>query len=336
MIIRKARENDIDGVNATYTELFDYEDIHGSTTNWVRDQYPCRATAERAFANDWLYVAEEDGKIVASMIVNHEQPEEYSCGDWLLDCPKEKTLVIHTLCAAPSVWGRGIGKRMVNYVINLAIKTGCESLRHDTEEHNAPADAMYLGMGFRHAGLVDAMFQGFLPRKLWLFELVLPKLELVNGHDEKPAILELFKEYTDYLVENDKKFAAYLEIQNYDDELRDLTVKYGEPDGRLHLAKVGGEPIGCVALKRHDDTDSGELKRMYIRPTCRGRGYSRVFVERIIADAREIGYDALYLDTLPFLVEAQGLYKSMGFEICEPYNDDPMGCSIFMRRELNE
>ena len=334
MIIRKARENDIDGVNATYTELFDYEDIHGSTTNWVRDQYPCRAVAEKALANGWLYVAEKDGRIVASMVVNHEQGEEYSRGDWLVDCPKEKSLVIHTLCVTPSEWGHGIAGSMVNYAINLAIKTGCETIRLDTEEHNAPADAMYLGMGFRHAGLVDAMFQGFLPRKLWLFEYVLPKLTLVNGHGEKDAILALFKEYTDFLVEGDKKFAVYLEIQNYDDELRDLTVKYGEPDGRLYLAKLGDTPIGCVALKRHDDTGSGELKRMFVKPEYRGRGYSRQMAERIIADAREIGYDALYLDTLPFLTEAQGLYRSMGFEVCEAYNDDPMGCSIFMRREL--
>lgn len=159
--------------------------------------------------------------------------------------------------------------------------------------------------------------------------------EIISAYDRQDEVLVLFKEYTDYLVENDKKFAEYLEIQNYDDEIRDLTVKYGKPWGSLYILKEDGILAGCVAMKKHDDVGkTGELKRLYVRPEFRGKGYARKLSEKIVEDAKAVGYDALYLDTLPFLTAAQGLYGSMGFEVCEAYNEDPMGCSIFMRKEL--
>lgn len=159
--------------------------------------------------------------------------------------------------------------------------------------------------------------------------------EILSAYDMQNEVLELFGEYTDYLVENDKKFAVYLEIQNYDDELKDLTVKYGKPFGSLYIAKEDGKLVGCVAMKKHDgDENTGELKRLYVRPEFRGRGYARKLSEKILEDAVAVGYDKLYLDTLPFLTAAQKLYGSMGFEVCEPYNEDPMGCSIFMCKEL--
>ena len=159
------------------------------------------------------------------------------------------------------------------------------------------------------------------------------ELILSPAYDD-PDVLDLFKEYTDMLIENDSRFAAYLEIQNYDDEIKDLSVKYGEPYGRLYIARVDGAPVGCVAMKNHDGENSGELKRLYVRPEYRGRGYARILTERILEDAKSVGYDAVYLDTLPFLTAAKHLYDKLGFVVCEPYNDDPMGCSIFMCRRF--
>lgn len=161
------------------------------------------------------------------------------------------------------------------------------------------------------------------------------KLEIKLAYDEQADILKLFKEYTDFLVEGDRKFAAYLEIQNYDEEIKDLTVKYGMPNGRLYIARYDGKVAGCVAMKRHDDENAGELKRLYVRPEFRGKHIARVLSEKILEDAKTEGYEAVYLDTLPFLTAAQGLYKSMGFKVCPPYNDDPMGCSIFMYKEID-
>ena len=161
------------------------------------------------------------------------------------------------------------------------------------------------------------------------------ELILSPGYDEREDILALFTEYTDMLIEANPGFAEYLAIQNYDAEIADLRSKYGEPDGRLYIARLEGKAVGCVAMKRHDGENAGELKRLYVRPEYRGRGYARTLAEKILEDARQIGYDAVYLDTLPGLTAAKHLYETMGFTLCEPYNDDPMGCSIFMCRRFN-
>lgn len=159
--------------------------------------------------------------------------------------------------------------------------------------------------------------------------------EILPAYEMQDEVLVLFKDYTDYLVENDRKFADYLEIQNYDEELKDLTVKYGKPYGSLYIAKEDGVPVGCIAMKKHEgEENTGELKRLYVRPEHRGKGYARKLSEKIVEDAVAVGYDRLYLDTLPFLKAAQKLYESMGFAVCPPYNENPMGNSIFMCKEL--
>ena len=158
-------------------------------------------------------------------------------------------------------------------------------------------------------------------------------IELVPAYSYKEEIGELFGEYTDMLVEGDPAFQAYLDLQNYDDELQHLEHKYGLPEGRLYLALADGKPAGCIGLRKIDDT-SCELKRLYVRPAYRGQGLSRVLMDRILADARAIGYKVMLLDTLPFLQTALRLYRTYGFEEIERYNNSPMDTSIYMRLTL--
>ena len=60
--------------------------------------------------------------------------------------------------------------------------------------------------------------------------------EILPAYSYQKEIGELFREYTDMLVEGDPKFKQYLDIQNYDDELKHLEHKYGMPEGRLYIA----------------------------------------------------------------------------------------------------
>ncbi len=159
------------------------------------------------------------------------------------------------------------------------------------------------------------------------------KVELVPAYSYKEEIGELFREYTDMLVEGDPAFQAYLDLQNYDDELQHLEHKYGLPDGRLYLALADGVPAGCIGLRKIDE-ENCELKRLYVRPAYRGQGLSRLLMDRLLADARAIGYKVMLLDTLPFLQAALRLYKAYGFEEVGRYNDSPMDTSIYMRLAL--
>ena len=159
------------------------------------------------------------------------------------------------------------------------------------------------------------------------------QMEFVNGLEHPKEIGELFREYTDMLVENDPTFASYLVLQDYDEELRHLESKYGPPRSRLILALENGEAAGSIALKEMD-AERCELKRLYVRPAFRGRGLGRALTEMIVAAAREIGYREMLLDTLPFLQSAQRLYRSVGFREIEKYNDSPMDDATYMKLEL--
>lgn len=158
-------------------------------------------------------------------------------------------------------------------------------------------------------------------------------IEIVKAYDRRDEVGELFSEYTDMLIEGDAKFKEYLLIQNYDDELLHLEKKYGEPDGRLYLAYCGGELAGCIGLRKIDSLNC-EMKRLYVRPGFRKSGLGRTLAERIISEAKEIGYKYMLLDTLPFLESAIRLYKNLGFYEIDCYNNSPMDNSIYLKLDL--
>ena len=155
-------------------------------------------------------------------------------------------------------------------------------------------------------------------------------LEIISGYDREDQVIELFSEYTKLLVDIMPLFGEYLKLQNYSNEEKHPGDKYAEPMGRLYLAYWDGKLAGCVAL-RQIDTQHAELKRMYVRPRFRRKHISRALLNRIIADAREIGYACILLDTEPCLDAAIKLYLSSGFEFTERYNDSPFDTTLFMK-----
>ncbi len=159
-------------------------------------------------------------------------------------------------------------------------------------------------------------------------------MEFVNGLEHPAEIRALFREYTDMLVAGDPKFGEYLELQDYDEELRHLEGKYGPPRGALILALEDGEAAGCIALKEMD-AERCELKRLYVRPAFRGNGLGRTLTDMIIVRARAAGYREMLLDTLPFLQSAQRIYRAAGFREIEKYNDSPMDGATYMKLGLH-
>jgi GNAT superfamily N-acetyltransferase len=85
------------------------------------------------------------------------------------------------------------------------------------------------------------------------------------------------------------------------------------PRGRLLVARMDAEVVGVGALKPVD-ADIAEIKRMYVRPQARGQRIGRAILERLLADARAIGYEVARLETATFMREAHALYRSLGFQ----------------------
>ena len=158
-------------------------------------------------------------------------------------------------------------------------------------------------------------------------------IKILPAYDFPEEIKLLFSEYTDILIEGDPSFKEYLEIQNYDDELKHLEKIYGLPYGRLYLVYYNNEVAGCIGLKKIDKKNC-EMKRLYVRPKFRGKQIGEQLIEKIIKAAKEIGYSYMLLDTLPFLKGAIYLYKKYGFYEIASYNNSPMDTSIYMKLDL--
>lgn len=135
------------------------------------------------------------------------------------------------------------------------------------------------------------------------------------------------------LIANDAEFKKYLAVQNYDEEIAHLKSKYGLPEGRLYVLFADGKSAGCIGLRKID-SKTCEMKRLYTVGMAWKKKLGETLVEKIIAEAREIGYSYMVRDTLPFLQNAIRLYKKIEFYEIESYNDSPLDTSIYMKLDL--
>ena len=171
--IRIADPKDIRAIADTYTALLTFERENGSHSNWQLGVYPTVEVAEAKVPAREMYVLEDGGEICASMVLNHDQADEYAGVNWLYPAEDEQVLVIHTLCIPPEKAGRGYGTQMIEYAKEFARKKRCSVIRIDTYSHNEPAKALYQKNGFRIAGYGDILLQGLIPEEQVYLECLL-------------------------------------------------------------------------------------------------------------------------------------------------------------------
>lgn len=104
------------------------------------------------------------------------------------------------------------------------------------------------------------------------------------------------------------------------------------PVGAFFIAYLRGEPIGCGAVKYHDDAPA-EIKRMWLAPDARGLGLGRRLLVTLEASARQAGARVARIETNTDLGEAVALYASAGWRQVPPFNDEPYA-DLWLEKDL--
>ena len=116
-------------------------------------------------------------------------------------------------------------------------------------------------------------------------------------------------------------------------ELAAFLDHYGPPGGCFLLARAGMDVLGGGGFRRRSP-DVCEMRRLYVRPAARGRHLGRGLVAALVGTARRLGYRTMVLDTLPWMTEAQGLYRAFGFREIPAYYPSPLPDALYFGLDL--
>jgi ribosomal protein S18 acetylase RimI-like enzyme len=127
-----------------------------------------------------------------------------------------------------------------------------------------------------------------------------------------------------------RELAAYFAFLGEDVDAsgldHDVADWQGEYDGAAGVMLIVVDPAGGVvgtAGVRRLGPGVAELKRMWLRPECRGRGLADRLMARVLEEARALGGQALRLDSESRLEAAVRLYRRYGFREIGDYNGNP-------------
>ena len=144
--------------------------------------------------------------------------------------------------------------------------------------------------------------------------------------EELEEVREIFVEYANFLQVD-------LCFQNFEKELQTLHQVYFPPLGCIILAKDEKKVVGCIALKPIGE-DICEMKRLYVKPSARGKALGKQLVEELIHFARKAGYKTMKLDTITSLEDAIKLYRSKGFIETDAYVYNPLPEVLYLQLSL--
>lgn len=121
------------------------------------DNYPDKSIILEDILNQTLHCYKESGKIIAVVTVNKKEDREYKQVNW--QDKSGKHLVIHRLGVLPSHQKKGIGRKIVTYVEDLARKNNYSSVRLDTFSLNPESVKFYKNLNYKELEHIHLPYQ---------------------------------------------------------------------------------------------------------------------------------------------------------------------------------
>ena len=155
------------------------------------------------------------------------------------------------------------------------------------------------------------------------------KIINANTSNHLEEVRYLFQGYYDELLHIDT------DRTEFTSELANLAQIYSIEGNALLIAEHDDTCIACVALVKVNK-QLCEMKRLYVLPNYRGKGFGRMLIEAVIQLAKEKNYRTIRLDTLSDLIPANTLYAKLGFKQTEAYLDISDIELTFWKLDLND
>ncbi|MBU3191534.1 GNAT family N-acetyltransferase [Clostridium bowmanii] len=155
IIIELGKVNDIDELEQFYNDLNDHLAKGVNYPGWLKDIYPVRQNAIDGVKRGNLYVSKHNGKIIGSVILNHEPEPAYYNATWKFESDYSDVFVVHTFVVHPKFLKCGVGKALIDFSTEHSIKLQAKSIRLDVYEGNIPAIKLYERCGFKYTDIVD-------------------------------------------------------------------------------------------------------------------------------------------------------------------------------------
>ena len=125
----------------------------------------------------------------------------------------------------------------------------------------------------------------------------------------------------------------------FDPTTDDLFKLFSAPDSAYFIADVNGTVVGGSGVFPTQGLPEGccELVKLYLLSEMRGQGLGLMLMEKCFQKAIDLGFSEMYLETMPELRTAIGLYEKAGFT----FLPGPMGqsghfgCDLWMIKHLH-
>lgn len=97
-----------------------------------------------------------------------------------------------------------------------------------------------------------------------------------------------------------------------EDDLLNIPKTYGGPKDVFLVACEGGSVVGTAAIKG-DSEDVALLRRLFVHPAYRQKGYGRRLLKKTIDFCRGNGYRVIVFRSTDRMAQANNLCRKMGF-----------------------
>jgi putative acetyltransferase len=124
----------------------------------------------------------------------------------------------------------------------------------------------------------------------------------------------------------------------FDPTTDDLYSLFAPSKCAYHVVELAGKMVGGAGIYPTEGLPNGccELVKLYLLPEARGLGIGRRLIENCFGIAAGFGFRQVYLETMPELKIAVGLYERCGFAYLNgPLgNSGHFGCDLWMLKSL--